>query len=179
MLDIDRFTADMPSLNQIKSIQMVYIPSEYGGDGTARATINAVDPANSIVLLATTSMSITSSSTGSIVNVSLSSATEVLVDYYSNFYGLTVLVIEFNAFAVKSVQSGSVTVSNDSSAVVTISTVTPAKCIAACYFMQGDSGGVDDTERVLISAISATSITLTQPLGDAPCTASWRIIELR
>lgn len=154
----------------IKSIQRFYVGATT--TGTVNIPINSVVPENCIILASTIG---TTELTGAISSLYVSSATTVTYTSDDDLYLCqTFYVIEFDASAVKSKQSGTGTYASDKTYAITISSVTPANCIATCYGYVNASGAA----IVGVKSISATTLTLYQ-CGSISTTVRWDILELK
>ena len=181
MSDIGRFLQDGVGQKppQIKSIQFATIPTGTGTAGVSSATINAVVPANSMIFLAGVP-NVKDNSYSAIGRVYFTSPTQVSVSHSDStlyMYQLTLLIIEFHPSAVKSRQSGSQHISAGATADITISSVTPAKCLHTAYKFAGNSGGISDNAHSNIVGLTGTNLQI-KLNGSYSQTVYWEILEL-
>lgn len=161
--------------SSIKSIQSLYLNGE-----NVTKTIDEIDPINSI-LLCSGIASPSSKYNGTMTKLWIKNSTTVEMLTSEN-YAVSVVVIEFEPSAVKSKQSGAVSIVKMGEATVDISPVNPSKCIATAYYMFDDN--TDDWFLgSSVTALTETSITIRQTGVNYNSSSAksiyWEVIELR
>lgn len=173
-MDLSRFNGDglgSRANMAVKSIQIVDL------DGSASYTINTIVPGNTILFMLGFRASEAAVGPPSITN-----STTIAAD--TSIQDGQLLVLEFDANAVKSKQTGSVTVPANGSIAETINSVNTSKCLVNCffqrYYIHEDTNPDLYNLCVTYAFQSSTSILFTQTDAglnyDAPI--SYEILEL-